>query len=112
MKLSLHTEYLFFHLMTPSPVTGEQCPLFHPPSSLFLRWSQPFHFYFEDKDTGKIRRLNKERIEAHHVLPHLGKLGRWMWTDEANKPAAKKNDEETVLVEYLDKAGIGSTLVN
>ena len=107
MKLSLHTEYLFFHLMTPSPVTGEQCPLFYPPTSLFFRWSQPFHFYFQDKDTGKIRRLNKERIEAHQVLPLLGNLGRWMWTDEDPKTVRANPDEEMVLVEYLDKTGIG-----
>jgi hypothetical protein len=106
MKLSLHTEYLFFHLMTPSPVTGDQCPLFDPPTSLFFRWSQPFHFYFKDKDTGRIRRLNKERIEPSHALPLLGNLGRWMWTDESNK-SARFNDEEVVLVEYLDKIGIG-----
>ena len=50
MKLSLSTEWLFFHLWKKNPDTNSSCPGVFVADTIIYRWAQPYFWYFTAKD--------------------------------------------------------------
>ncbi|KAM3128080.1 hypothetical protein pb186bvf_019843 [Paramecium bursaria] len=66
MKLSLSTEWLFFHLWKKNPDTNQSCPGVFVADTIIYRWAQPYFWYFTSKD-GQILRKTKERIFVEQI---------------------------------------------
>lgn len=113
MKVVSLTEYLLYHLVSPSPKTGHPCPGVSVPSTLFYRWSQPYHYYCEEN--GRLKRLNQDRIDGAKVVANMGDQAIWLWSkSEEEGTSALPNEladleglDEIVKIEYLSKKRIG-----
>ncbi|CAD8090679.1 unnamed protein product [Paramecium sonneborni] len=74
MKLSLSTEWLFFHLWKKNPDTNSSCPGVFVADTIIYRWAQPYFWYFTAKD-GQILRKTKERIFVEQIEEIFQKSG-------------------------------------
>ncbi|CAD8093899.1 unnamed protein product [Paramecium primaurelia] len=74
MKLSLSTEWLFFHLWKKNPDTNSSCPGVFVADTIIYRWAQPYFWYFTAKD-GQILRKTKERIFVEQIEEIFQKTG-------------------------------------
>jgi hypothetical protein len=66
MKLSISTEWLFFHLWKRNPETGKSCPGIIIPDTIIYRWAQPYFWYYSTND-GQINRKTKDRINIDNI---------------------------------------------
>jgi hypothetical protein len=118
MQVVSLTEYLLYHLVTPSPQTGMPCAGLSMPATLFYRWSQPYHLYYDD---GHMRRLNQDKINCAKVLELMGSRAIWMWSVDDHENTQKidmpkeladiEDKDDIIKVEYLSKKRIGRIVV-
>ena len=104
MKLSLSTEWLYFHLWKKNPVNNRSCQSILIPDTIIYRWAQPYFWYFTTKD-GQILRKTKERIPIQSIEEAFSKSSKqndiqaeYMYVEEQSK-----KNQETVLIEYFDQ---------
>ena len=88
------------------------------PATLFYRWSQPYHYYYNKN--GKLHRINQEKIDPDKVEKSFGKFATWLWSHEEEQGISKKlpdelgdieGTEDTIKVEYLDSSRICNSLL-
>lgn len=67
MKVSILTEWLFYHIWKKNPRTKASCPGILVPHTIIFRWGSPLFWYFCSPD-GEIRRKGKNKISAKKAL--------------------------------------------
>ena len=73
MKLSISTEWLYFHLWKRNPETGSSCPGVIIPDTIifryyiYVRWAQPYFWYYTTSD-GQINRKTKDKIQIDYLF--------------------------------------------